>query len=99
MGLGGARRAVVGGYSPGVWRRRGRRANRGRGGGRRVANQTSAPTLGRGPRQSTGGSGEHQGGRWGVPYQTRFSDTGADVRFTGISSGAEIVEAKLEALG
>ena len=33
-----------------------------------------------------------------MPYQMCFTDTGADVRFSGVTTGAEIVAAKAEAL-
>ena len=33
-----------------------------------------------------------------MPYQTHYTQMGADVRFTGVATGAEIVEAKVRAL-
>ena len=33
-----------------------------------------------------------------MPYEMRFTGTGADVRFTGVATGAEVVEAKARAL-
>ena len=33
-----------------------------------------------------------------MPYETRYTPTGADVRFSGVTTGAEIVEAKASAL-
>jgi hypothetical protein len=33
-----------------------------------------------------------------VPYEMRFTGAGADVRFTGVTTGAEIVAAKAQAL-
>jgi hypothetical protein len=33
-----------------------------------------------------------------MPYETRYTPSGADVRFTGVATGPEIVEAKARAL-